>query len=195
LTIIGGLRSIQEYGEFTTKIFELIAETDGNNLVEGPSLEQFDAVFAFDPEMMLIVTNMATMDIEDFKMAFKLAWTRLMNIDRFDGPIGNVCDKEGKMVMEPTFESLIEKTFGFKISYPYQKNGGYYDRYSYGYRGEMDALRAELDTLKGSSKTAQYVAAGSVMLLIIGASVALYRTKSVGDERESEERPLLHVAA
>jgi catalase (peroxidase I) len=31
---------------------------------------------------------------KEYSEAFAAAWTKLMNADRFDGPLGNVCDDD-----------------------------------------------------------------------------------------------------
>jgi len=51
-----------------------------------------DLVLTFDAPIQAILQEFAG-DVEEFKKVFKFAWTKLMNIDRFDGPVHNSCSK------------------------------------------------------------------------------------------------------
>ena len=50
-----------------------------------------DLFFRDDPELSSISKEFAT-DPNLFEDTFLKAWTKLANIDRFDGPKGNLCD-------------------------------------------------------------------------------------------------------
>lgn len=49
-----------------------------------------DLLLTYDPEFLAIVQDYAS-DNELFKKEFASAWTRLVTLDRFNGPAGNVC--------------------------------------------------------------------------------------------------------
>lgn len=51
-----------------------------------------DMVVSYDPVYLAIAQEFAV-DRKAFTVAFRSAWTKMMNADRFDGPVGNVCDK------------------------------------------------------------------------------------------------------
>ena len=50
-----------------------------------------DLGLVWDPEFKAQVVEYAQ-DNELFLYEFGMAWTALMNVDRFDGPTGNLCD-------------------------------------------------------------------------------------------------------
>ena len=54
-----------------------------------------DLVLLYDAPSLSIVQEFAS-DNTVFQRDFKSAWTKLMNIDRFDGPVFNVCDIKKK---------------------------------------------------------------------------------------------------
>lgn len=54
---------------------------------------KLDMLMRMDPEMSTVVQDYAV-DNSRFLDDFASVWTRLMNADRFDGPVGNVCDKQ-----------------------------------------------------------------------------------------------------
>merc|ERR1711871_1782452 len=56
-----------------------------------------DMAFISDPELASITIEYAA-DVDAFKTDFAAAWTKLMNLDRFDGPTNNVCDRNGRSV-------------------------------------------------------------------------------------------------
>ena len=51
-----------------------------------------DLQFKFDAELLEYAQEFAS-DYQYFVENFAKAWTKLMNSDRFDGPINNHCDK------------------------------------------------------------------------------------------------------
>ena len=53
-----------------------------------------DLVFGTDPELASIATDFAA-DNDMFLAEFAAAWSKLVNADRFDGPLGNVCTPGG----------------------------------------------------------------------------------------------------
>jgi len=50
-----------------------------------------DLALSWDPELLGLAQEFASMDAGAFQHEFVRAWTRLMNADRFDGPVRNVC--------------------------------------------------------------------------------------------------------
>lgn len=61
---------------------------------EDPSLFMYkvDLQFKYDSELLQYAQEFAS-DDKHFKESFAHAWTKLMNSDRFDGPINNLCDQ------------------------------------------------------------------------------------------------------
>ena len=51
-----------------------------------------DVMFKYDAELEAISEDYAS-DNQLFLDHFAAAWTKLSNIDRFDGPMGNVCNR------------------------------------------------------------------------------------------------------
>lgn len=52
-----------------------------------------DMFLKFDAPMLAIVQEFAS-DNSLFMNEFRDAWTKLMNADRFDGPVNNLCNKK-----------------------------------------------------------------------------------------------------
>lgn len=52
-----------------------------------------DMFLKFDAPMLAIVQEFAS-DNNLFMNEFRDAWTKLMNADRFDGPVNNLCNKK-----------------------------------------------------------------------------------------------------
>ena len=52
-----------------------------------------DLEFKYDPELESVAQEFAASN-DLFLNQVKLAWERLANIDRFDGPFGNKCTNE-----------------------------------------------------------------------------------------------------
>ena len=63
-----------------------------------------DLEFKFDPELEAVAQEFAASN-DLFLHQFKLAWEKLSNIDRFDGPYGNVCNKNSKTSSKGDFYS------------------------------------------------------------------------------------------
>jgi catalase (peroxidase I) len=51
-----------------------------------------DLLNVFEAEYLAIAQSYAS-DANLFHVEFAAAWTKLMNIDRFDGPVGNLCEQ------------------------------------------------------------------------------------------------------
>jgi catalase (peroxidase I) len=58
-----------------------------------------DLALRFDPEFSVVAQEYAS-DNGRFLADFAVAWTKLMNADRFDGPTGNVCDRPQPQQLE-----------------------------------------------------------------------------------------------
>ena len=56
-----------------------------------------DHVLLYDAPLLAIVQEFAS-DNNLFMNEFRRAWTKLMNIDRFDGPVKNLCDKKEEQI-------------------------------------------------------------------------------------------------
>lgn len=57
-----------------------------------------------DPEFSAIAKEYAANN-KLFLQAFKAAWTKVMNADRFKGPAGNICDESVADVHAPKVQS------------------------------------------------------------------------------------------
>ena len=72
-------------------------EANGKSLLKAKGKDIFmfkvDLEFKYDPELETVAQEFAANN-ELFLNQFRLAWQKLANIDRFDGPYGNVCDKK-----------------------------------------------------------------------------------------------------
>jgi catalase-peroxidase len=62
-----------------------------------------------DPEFKPIVEEYAE-DEELFLEVFSAAWTKMMNADRFDGPVGNICDSRNDLQYEMTGDDMENKS-------------------------------------------------------------------------------------
>ena len=66
-------------------------KAQGND-VEVYYMTPTDVALKSDPQFLAIAQSYAE-DNQLFLAAFKSAWTKMMNADRFKGPAGNVCGK------------------------------------------------------------------------------------------------------
>ena len=66
---------------------ELFVNLTSNEATDAAPIE---LAFLEDPDFATIVKQFSA-DKKAFKEAFAAAWTKMMNADRFDGPLGNVC--------------------------------------------------------------------------------------------------------
>lgn len=78
-----------------TEDYEEITLANGKKQYKAKGKELYmlssDMMFLWDAELMAIVQEYAA-DNELFLDHFSKAWTKVINADRFDGPVGNVCD-------------------------------------------------------------------------------------------------------
>jgi len=75
--------------------------------VQSPSIVMMptDINLLYDSELLSIVQEFAG-EQQMFYRAFSAAWTRLMNIDRFQGPLGNVCNSPSSSPASPASADL-----------------------------------------------------------------------------------------
>merc|ERR1719510_1124833 len=50
-----------------------------------------DLLLRYDAELLAVTQDFAS-DNDNFLQTLKRAWTKMMNADRFDGPVGNKCE-------------------------------------------------------------------------------------------------------
>ncbi len=77
---------------------------------ENTYMSASDFVVLYNAPLLAIVQEFAS-DNRLFLEVFRGAWTKLMNSDRFDGPVHNLCDRsrEGKPKLQVEEERLIKK--------------------------------------------------------------------------------------
>merc|ERR1711874_743168 len=80
-----------------TEDWEEYTAPDGRSLYKAVGNDELfmfksDVMFKYDAVLEAIAQDYAS-DNELFLTDFAAAWTKLSNIDRFDGPTGNLCDK------------------------------------------------------------------------------------------------------
>jgi len=78
-------------GDFTNQFFKDLKNGDGDFTEEELAL--------LEDEFSAIVTEYATNE-ETFKTEFMMAWTKMMNADRFKGPSENVCTGVDTLTLE-----------------------------------------------------------------------------------------------
>lgn len=69
-----------------------------------------DLVLKVDPEFANVAQEYAS-DNSLFLTEFSEAWSRMMNVDRFDGPTGNICDSVSRQSMEDIDGFTAESSF------------------------------------------------------------------------------------
>jgi catalase/peroxidase HPI len=79
--------SFVDYGS-SRKLRELLASTDSPRGDDGDVLAQG---LRYYPELRVWAERYASAGDEEYGSAFRSSWTRLMNADRFDGPVRNLC--------------------------------------------------------------------------------------------------------
>ena len=91
VAVIGGMSLLG--GSISNQIFDLALAnpTAANPAVTNTQLKPLEKLLGHgDPEMQAVSAQFAESE-ELFLAEFAAAWTKMMTIDRFDGPIGNKC--------------------------------------------------------------------------------------------------------
>jgi hypothetical protein len=71
----------------SSKSLDLLLKSDNASGVYETGLKYY-------PELRYWADHYAAASDKEYSEAFAAAWTKLMNADRFDGPLGNVCDDD-----------------------------------------------------------------------------------------------------
>ena len=88
-------------GKWDNQYFKLLSEKNWKEISEKESkaedmdvfMNNDDMFLKYDAPMFAIVEEFAS-DNNLFMNEFRDAWTKLMNADRFDGPVYNLCNKK-----------------------------------------------------------------------------------------------------